>query len=70
MKFNPGPNKQANEIILSCKLVSSNLSHPPVKFNNNNITRFSHQKIWELPQTQILTSTLILIKKLQSAIRC
>ena len=55
MKFNPGPNKQANEIILSCKLVSSNLSHPPVKFNNNNITRFSHQKIWELPQTQILT---------------
>ena len=44
MQFNPDPNKQANEIIFSRKLVSNNLSHPPVKFNNNNITRCSHQK--------------------------
>ena len=36
-------NKQVNEIIFSRKLVSNNLSHPPVKFNNNNITRCSHQ---------------------------
>ena len=28
----------------SRKLVSNNLSHPPVNFNNSNITRCSHQK--------------------------
>ena len=44
IQFNPDPNKQANEITFCCKLVSSNLSHPLVKFNNNNITRRSHQK--------------------------
>ena len=44
MQFNSDPNKQANEIIFSRKLVSNNLSHPPVKFNNDNITRYSHQK--------------------------
>ena len=48
MQFNPDPNKQANEIIFSRKLVSKNLSHPPVKFNNNNITRCSHQKHLEV----------------------
>ena len=36
--FNPDPNKQANEIIISSKSVSNNLSHP-TKFNNNNIIR-------------------------------
>ena len=44
MQFNPDPNKQANEIIFSRKLVSNNLSHAPVKFNNNNLTTCSHQK--------------------------
>ena len=44
MQFDPDPNKQANEIVFSCKLVSENLSYPPVKFNSNNITRCSHQK--------------------------
>ena len=44
MQFKPDSNKQANEVIFSCKLVSNNLSHPPVKFNNNNISRCSHQK--------------------------
>ena len=43
MQFNPDPNKQTNEIIFSPKLVLNNLSHPPVKFNNNNVTRCSHQ---------------------------
>ena len=38
--FNPDPNKQANENIFSRKY----LSHHPVKFNNNNITRCSQQK--------------------------
>ena len=44
MQFNTDPNKQANEIIFSRKLVSNNLSRSPVKFNNNNIARCSHQK--------------------------
>ena len=44
MQFNPDPKKQANAVIFSGKLVSYNLSHPPVKFYNNNITRCSHQK--------------------------
>ena len=36
MQFNPIPNKRANKIIFSRKLVSNNLSHPPVKLSNNN----------------------------------
>ena len=31
-------------MIFSRKLVSNNLSRPHVKFNNNNITRCSHQE--------------------------
>ena len=44
MQFNSEPNKPANEVIFSRKLASKNLSHPRVKFINNNITRCSHQK--------------------------
>ena len=44
MQFDPDPKKQANEDIFSHKLISNNLSHPLVKFKNNNITRCSHQK--------------------------
>ena len=29
--------------MFSRKLISNNLLHPPVKFNNNSITRCSHQ---------------------------
>ena len=36
MQFNPDPNKHANEVIFSRKTNSNNLSHPPIKFNNNN----------------------------------
>ena len=35
-------NKQMK--IFFCKLVSNNLSHPPVKFSSNNITKCSHEK--------------------------
>ena len=48
IQFNPDPNKQTNEIIFSAKLVLNNLSHPPVKFNNNNIIRCSHQNYLEV----------------------
>ena len=44
MQFNPDPNKQANEIIFSQKTSSNNLSHPPIKFNNNDISKCPHQK--------------------------
>ena len=44
MQFNPDPKKQANEVIYSRKLVPNKLSHPCVKFNNDNITRYFHQK--------------------------
>ena len=44
MQFNPDPNKQANEVIFSRKTSSNNLSHPPIKFNNNSISKCLHQK--------------------------
>ena len=44
MQFNPDPNKQANEVIFSRKTSSNNLSHPPIKFNNNDISKCPHQK--------------------------
>ena len=44
MQFNPDPNKQANEVIYSRKTSSNNLSHPSIKFNNNNISKCPHQK--------------------------
>ena len=33
MQFNPGPKKQANEVIFSRKSNSSNLTYRPVKLN-------------------------------------
>ena len=44
MQFNPDPNKQANEVTFSRKTSSNNLSHPPIKFNNNDISKCPHQK--------------------------
>ena len=43
MQFNPDPNKQANEVTFSRKTSSNNLSHPPIKFNNNDISKCPHQ---------------------------
>ena len=40
----PEPNKQTNEVIFSRKSSSSNLSCPPIKFNNNDISECPHQK--------------------------
>ena len=44
MQFNPAFNKQINKVILSCRLVSKNSSHPTAKINNSSNTRNSHQK--------------------------
>ena len=43
MQFNPDPNKQANEVIFSRKKKSNNFSHPPIKFNNNDISKCPYQ---------------------------
>ena len=34
MTFNPDPNKEAQEVIFSCKIKKT--SHPPLNFNNNS----------------------------------
>ena len=44
VQFNPDPNKPANEVIFSRKTNSNNLSHPPIKLNNNVISKCPHQK--------------------------
>ena len=42
MSFNPDPNKQAQEVIFSRKL--KKVCHPPLCFNNNNVSQASSQK--------------------------
>ena len=42
LQFNPDPKKQANEVIFFRK--SNTYMYPPVKFNNNTITKYPHQK--------------------------
>ena len=42
MNFNPDPNKQAQEVIFSRKL--NKVCHPPLCFNNNNVSQASSQK--------------------------
>ena len=44
MQFDPDPNKQANEVVFSRKSNSNSFLYPPVKFNENNITKCSDQK--------------------------
>ena len=42
MRFNPDPNKQAQEVIFSRKL--KKVCHPPLRFANNNVSKASSQK--------------------------
>ena len=44
MQLNFDPNKQANVVIFSRKYNSNSFPYPPVKFNNNNITKCSNRK--------------------------
>ena len=39
MQFNPDPKKQAIEVIFYRKARSNNFSHPPIKFNTNDISK-------------------------------
>ena len=43
IQFHPDPNKQGNEVTFSRKTSSNNLSHQPIKFNNNDISKRPHQ---------------------------
>ena len=40
--FNPDPNKQYQELIFSRKL--KKVCHPPLRFNNNNVSEAPSQK--------------------------
>ena len=42
MNFNPDPTKQAQEVIFSRK--TKKLPHPPLVFNNTNVTQSIYQK--------------------------
>ena len=42
LQFNPDTKKQVNEVTFSRK--SNTYMYPPVKFNNNTITKCPHQK--------------------------
>ena len=42
MSFNPDLNKQAQQVILSRRL--KKVCHPPLRFNNNNVSQVSSQK--------------------------
>ena len=42
MAFNPDPNKQANEILFSCK--KKNIQHPILFFNGSPVARVDNQK--------------------------
>ena len=42
MSFNPEPTKQPQEMIFSCK--TKKLPHPPLVFNNVNVTQSIYQK--------------------------
>ena len=42
MRFSPDPSKQAQEVIFSRKTRKEN--HPPLTFNNNNVSETNSQK--------------------------
>ena len=42
MAFNPDPNKQANEILFSCK--KKTVQHPVLSFNGSPVARVDDQK--------------------------
>ena len=42
MAFNPDPNKQANEVLFSCK--QKQVHHPPLSFNGSPVKRVTEQK--------------------------
>ena len=46
MSFNPGPSKQAQEVIFTHKV--KKVVHPPIFFNNKQVQQVSSQKHLDL----------------------
>ena len=63
MEFNPDPTKQATEMLFSCK--RSEIDHPPLVFNGNDVMKIDEQKHLGL----ILTPTLYFQKHLYEKIK-
>ena len=63
MAFNPDPNKQANEVLFSCK--KKKVDHPVLLFNGSPVKRVSEQKHLGL----ILQPTLLFIKHVAEKIK-
>ena len=67
MSFNPDPNKQATEVVFSRK--KTLINHPPLVFNNSQVTVASHQKHLGLYLDRNLTFDFHLKEKMSKANR-
>ena len=63
MAFNPDPNKQANEVLFTCK--TSNVDHPDLVFNGSPVKRVSEHKHLGL----ILQSSLLFFKHVAEKVK-
>ena len=81
MSSNPDPNKQAEEVIFSRKL--KKVYHPPLHFNNNNVSQASSQKhlgltvdnrsTFDQRLTNVsdkISKTIGLLQKLENTVSC
>ena len=65
MSFNPDPNKQATEILFSCKKKS--VDHPPLIFNGTPVSRLAEHKHLGLILTSTLSFAKHIIEKVKKA---
>ena len=65
MEFNPDPTKQATEMLFSCK--RSEVHHPPLTFNGNDVLKIDEQKHLGLILTPALFFQKHLYEKMQKA---
>ena len=70
MQFNPDPKKHANEVIFSRKPSSNNLSYPPIKFNNNDISKCPHQKHLGIVLDSKLNFSAHVYQKIKTTSKC
>ena len=67
MAFNPDPNKQANEVLFTCK--KSKVDHPSLYFNGSPVQRVSEQKHLGLTLHPTLLFTKHVAEKVKKPIR-
>ena len=65
MSFNPDPNKQAEEVLFSCKNISP--QHPPIYFNNTEVKRVNDHKHLGLVLDSKLSFTKHINEKIEIA---